>query len=112
MITWIAKNAPDFSMMAGLYVMLAVVFGVNWALSDIIGNDIVKHDGSCSISDYNEETRSGIVKCGEYTTDGKIVLVDFVGLVYVQNLSVSCKISEHEYTEDIDWTCQTDDSVE
>ncbi len=107
MIKVIAKNAPDFTILASLTVCLALLFGLNWFMADVRGEGIVKYSGECVVGEYNTETNTGSLTCGEYVkNDGSGVINGFIGKVYIQKLPVSCEITENEYSGDVDWDCQ------
>ena len=87
MIKFLAKSAPDFTMLACLTVCLAILFGYNWLMADLRGNKIVKYSDECIVGEYNVETNTGSLTCGEYTKkDGTAVVPRFVGKVYIKKI--------------------------
>ncbi len=106
MIKIVAKRAPPTWGLFCSAILLGLLFGFNWLMADTFGEGIVKHNGICVVGEYNAETHTGSLTCGEYEKDnGYDTVSSFVSKVYIQRLPVSCKITENEYSGDTDWDC-------
>jgi len=107
MIRVIAKSAPPLWGLFGLAVLLGFLFWINWLMSDIIGDTVVKYSDECVVGEYNYEYNTGSLTCGEYVkNDGNDVIKGFVGKVYIKKNSIYCQIEENEYTGSTNWDCE------
>ena len=98
---------PPFKVLFWSGVGLAVLFGFNYMMADMMSDDIALYDGVCQVSQYDTETQTGKLTCGEHTaTDGGKVMDGFVGSAYIEKKSISCKITESSYVKEIKWVCE------
>ena len=107
MIEFMAKKAPPLWGLFLFAVLLAILFSFNWLMADTFGGKIVKYSDECVVGEYNVETNTGSLTCGEYTKkDGTSVVSRFVGKVYVMKNSIACEITQNEYSGKVEWDCQ------